>query len=278
MMDIKLIALDLDGTLLDSQKRLSRKNEEVLRKCAERGIEIVPCTGRIWRGIPDFIRNLPGVHYAITVNGAVVEDVQHGCTLSEKKFETETAMDLVRLARKFFTMYDAYIDGKGYGEAYFIDHMEAYGVPGELKEMILQTRNPVPDLMEYIREQKRPVEKLNYFFKDPEERLRAKAALLARDDVVVSSSFSCNLEINALGATKGDGIVCLANHLGIDPACTMGFGDGENDLTMMTKAGIGVAMANGMEAAKNAADYITLSNDEDGVAAALEHFLPEICG
>jgi hypothetical protein len=271
--DIKLIALDLDGTLLDSQKRLSRRNEEILKRCAERGIEIVPCTGRIWMGVPDCVRNLPGVHYAITVNGAVVEDVANGRVLSEKKFTVETAADLIRMAKGYHTMYDAYIDGKGYGEARFIDHMDQYGVPAELQEMILKTRQPIPDLMSHILEMGRPVDKVNYFFIDLAERQRAKEALLARDDVVVSSSFIYNLEINALGATKGDGIVCLAEHLGLDISQTMGFGDGENDLTMMTMAGIGVAMGNGMEAAKKAADYITLSNDEDGVAAALEHFL-----
>lgn len=61
MSKIKLIALDLDGTLLNSQKRLSERNENALRECIRRGIEIVPCTGRIWRGIPDFIREFPGV-------------------------------------------------------------------------------------------------------------------------------------------------------------------------------------------------------------------------
>jgi hypothetical protein len=271
--DIKLIALDLDGTLLDSQKRLSRKNEEAIRRCAERGIEIVPCTGRIWMGVPEFVRNLPGVHYAITVNGAVIEDIVNGRVLSERKFAVETAADIIRMSREYHTMCDAYIDGKGYGDAECMSHMEEFGVSDELKKLILQTRTPVPDLLKYVLEQGRPVEKVNYFFGDQTERLRAKEALIARGDAFVSSSFIFNLEINAPGATKGDGIVCLAEHLGIDISQTMGFGDGENDLTMMTMSGIGVAMENGMEEAKALADYITLSNDEDGVAAALEHFL-----
>ena len=90
---------------------------------------------------------------------------------------------------------------------------------------------------------------------------------------LISSSFSNNLEINALGATKGEAIARLAAHLGLDRGQTMGFGDGGNDMTMMTMAGIGVAMENAVEELKEQADYITLSNDEDGVAAALEHFL-----
>ena len=67
--DIRLRALDLDGTLLDSQKRLSARNEKVLRECIARGIYVVPCTGRIWSGVPEFLRTLPGIQYAITTNG-----------------------------------------------------------------------------------------------------------------------------------------------------------------------------------------------------------------
>ena len=83
--NIRLIALDLDGTLLDSQKRLSARNEAVLRECISRGIYIVPCTGRIWGGVPDFLRSLPGIRYAITTNGAIVEDVKEHRVLDERK-------------------------------------------------------------------------------------------------------------------------------------------------------------------------------------------------
>lgn len=270
--NIKLIALDLDGTLLDSKKCLSRKNREALMACVGRGIEIVPCTGRIWIGVPEFIRSLPGVNYAITVNGAVVEDLGNGRTLAEKKLDWETALDLLRFAQNFNVMYDMYIDGKGYGEKRFMENMKNFGIVSALNKMINETRKPVPDLIEYLLHTARPVEKINYFFSDLEERKLVKDALEKRDDVIVSSSFSNNLELNAPGATKGDGIACLASHLGIPIEQTMGFGDGENDLSMMRIAGIGVAMANGMDAVKAAADYVTLTNDEDGVAAALEHF------
>lgn len=271
--DIRLIALDLDGTLLTTQKELSSRNRAALLKCAEQGIEIVPCTGRIWRGVPEIVRNLPGVHYAITVNGAVVEDVAGSRVLDERKMELSTALEILALAKQFQTMYDAYVDGRGYGEARFMDHMDDHGIPPTLQKMILETRQPVPDLEEKLRELACPVDKINYFFGDQQERLRAKQALDARGDVIVTSSFSNNLEINALGATKGEAIARLAAHLGLDRGQTMGFGDGGNDMTMMTMAGIGVAMENAVEELKERADYITLSNDEDGVAAALEHFL-----
>lgn len=271
--DIRLIALDLDGTLLDSDKKLSEANREALRMCAERGIEIVPCTGRIWQGIPEFIRELPGVRYAITVNGAVIRDIRKDQTLAEHKMSYETAVALMELAQKFHVMYDCYIDGQGYGESRFMDHLDDYGAPVTLQGMIRRTRRPMTNLIRMVREKAEPVEKVNYFFDNQEERSRAKIELAERNDIVVSSSFSNNLEINGPGATKGNGILCVAKHMGIDSSQTMGFGDGENDLSMMELAGIGVAMANAVDSVKKAADYVTLANDEDGVAAALHKFI-----
>lgn len=273
MNNIKLIALDLDGTLLNSQKRLSKRNETALRECIRRGIEIVPCTGRIWKGIPDFIREFSGVRYAITVNGAAIVDIQNEKEIDQRKFCTAQALEILELAKQFDTMYDAYIEGQGYGEERFMVQMERYGIPPIVQNMVRETRIIVPNVIEKVREERQMVEKINYFFSNMEERARARERLLQRDDVIVSSSFSFNLEINAVGATKGEGILRLASHLGIEPEATMGFGDGENDLSMMQKAGLGVAMENGEEVVKKAADYVTVCNDEDGVAVAIEKFI-----
>lgn len=269
-MNIRLIALDLDGTLLDSQKRLSSRNEKVLMECIRQGIEIVPCTGRIWSGVPSFIREFPGIHYAITTNGAVIEDVANHKVIKETKLSCQKAAQLMELGRKFHTMYDVYVGTRGFGELRFCGRMDEFGVPPQVQKMLFDTRDFVPDAVAHIMQLGSQAEKVNYFFSDMEERKRAKAALEARGDVIISSSFPYNLEINEIGATKGNGILTLAEHLGLDMSQTMGFGDGENDLTMMQMSGIGVAMGNGVDCVKEAADYVTDTNDEDGVAAAIE--------
>ncbi|MCD8084203.1 MAG: Cof-type HAD-IIB family hydrolase [Clostridiales bacterium] len=271
MSEIRLIALDLDGTLLDEEKRLSPRNEAALRKCAERGILLAPCTGRNWMGVPEFVRCLPGVDYAITVNGAVIEDVKHHQVLEETKLANRQALQLLELAKNSGAiMYDVYMGGRGYGEKRFLDNIEASGLPPFFQKLVLDTRKPVPDVTEEVRRQGIPVEKVNFMFRDMEERRRVKEMLVARGDVEVSASYEFNLEINAPGATKGEALVRLADRLGIQRCQTMGFGDGENDLTMMELAGIGVCMANGMETVKKKADYITATNQEDGVALAIE--------
>lgn len=269
MKEIKLIALDLDGTLLDNQKRLSYKNECALRACIQKGIHIVPCTGRIWNGIPEALLNMPGVRYVITVNGAVIFDQVSRQVLDERKLALPLALDIIHMAKQFETMYDVYVDGRGLAEEKFMHQLDRYGIEPPVRQMIRATRDVVPDLMEAVKKLGRPVEKVNCYFGDMEERKRARKALLARKDIVVSSSLSNNLEINAPEATKGAGMLRLAGMLGINPEETMGIGDGENDITMMQKAGIGVAMGNAGERVKQEADYITLTNDEDGVADAI---------
>lgn len=273
MAEIKLIALDLDGTLLDSQKRLSYKNEMALNKCVEQGIWVVPCTGRIWSGVPDAVRNLRGVRYAITTNGAGIEDVVEHKMLDERKMSCALALEILDLAQQFHTMYDVYVGGRAFGERRFMEHMTEYGIPPLIQDMVQRTRQVIPDARAKVRELGEPVEKINYFFGDMKERARAQTALKARGDVIVTSSFSNNLEINALGATKGEGILRLAGYLGLKPEETMGFGDSGNDLTMMDMAGIGVAMGNADEDIKEHADYVTATNDEDGVAQALEKLI-----
>lgn len=273
MAEIRLIAIDLDGTLLDSQKRLSYKNETVLKECIRQGIWVVPCTGRIWGGVPGFLRDFPGIRYAITTNGAIIEDVVNQAVVDEHKIPCGLALEILRMARQFHTMYDAYCGGQAYGEERFMSCMGEYGIAPLIQKMVQTTRNVVPDVWAQIKSLDRPVEKINYFFGDMEERARAREALEARGDVVVTSSFPNNLEINAPGATKGDAILRLAAHLGLKPEQTMGFGDGGNDVTMMQMAGIGVAMGNAEDSVKEVADYLTLTNDEDGVAVAIERLI-----
>ncbi len=271
--DIRLVAFDLDNTLLDSQKDLSERNRKALERCVEEGIEIVPCTGRIWLGLPDCIKELPGVRYMILLNGGQVVDIVNDRIIDKRDLAYTTAAELMEGIRDHHVMYDCYIDGQGYSESRFLDHLDDYNIPDNLRQMFAITRLPVPDLIEFIRDKARPVEKVNFNFDDYDLRRRVKDELSSRDDIVVSSSFLNNLEINGPGATKGQGILTLASLLSIDPSQTMGFGDGLNDLSMMQAAGIGVAMDNAIEEVKEVADYVTLSNDEDGVGVAIEKIL-----
>lgn len=272
-MSIKIIALDLDGTLLNGCKRLTDRNRKALEDCIRRGIHIVPCTGRIAKGIPEEIRNIPGVRYAITVNGATIEDMETGQVLGSHLLDKEIALEVMELARQYHVMYDAYLAGQGISEARFYDHLEEYGLSRGMMEMVRHTRKVVPDILDHVRQWDGQVDKVNMFFVDQEERAQVREILNRRSDVLVSSSLKSNLEINALGASKGAALMALADHLGIAHEDTMACGDGSNDLSMIRAAGLGVAMANAEEEVLAAADYVTESNEESGVAQAIEKWV-----
>lgn len=267
---IKLIALDLDGTLLNSEKELSPANEKALRDCIAKGIYIVPATGRTVDGIPNMILDIPGVRYAITANGAMVEDLFQKKVIDHRLLTCQQALEILHYAESCKAMYDPYIERRGISEARFMDHLDDYGLSPQIQQLVRRTRDTVPNIIEHVKTQNKPVEKINLFFGDEGERQRVRKELEKRNDIVVSSSLYNNLEINAVGATKGDGILRLASYLNLKPEETMAFGDGGNDYSMIQKAGIGVAMGNGEPGLKEIADYVTLTNDEDGVAAAIE--------
>lgn len=269
-MDIKLIALDLDGTLLDSKKNLSARNKEIIVECLKRGIHVVPNTGRTVIGIPGEILSIPGIRYAITTNGAVIIDLQEDHIIDSRKLTTQKALELLILADQQQAMYDCYIEGRGVSESKFLDHLDRYRISPELKDLVQKTRDLVPSILEYVKSYEGQIEKVNMFFADESERLEMRKKLAEVSDIIVSSSMPNNLEINAVGATKGEGILRLAEYLGLKPEQTMAFGDGENDFNMIQMAGCGVAMDNGDPELKKYADYITTSNDQDGVAEAIE--------
>lgn len=271
-MNIKLVALDLDGTLLDSRKNLSARNLQTLKACISKGIYVVPATGRTIMGIPEELKQLPGIRYAITLNGGVLMDLKENRSVDERKLDYGAALEILDVVRNFHVMYDAYIDGIGISESRFYDHMDEYCIPEVIQNLVRLTRNVVPNIEDYIRRSAVPVEKINLYCSSLDDRKTIRELLSDRKDIIITSSLENNLEINALGATKGEGLSRLAEHLGLKIEETMACGDGENDLTMIQTAGIGVAMANGEEELKKLADYITAANDEDGVAMAIEKF------
>ena len=117
------------------------------------------------------------------------------------------------------------------------------------------------------------MDKIHALFKNQDERLQPKQRIKEFGNLIISDSMGTKLEINAPGVNKGMGLIQLGRLLGIEREEIMACGDGNNDLMMLKEVGFGVAMANGADEVKEVADYITLSNEEDGVAAAIEKFV-----
>ena len=262
-MDIRLIAVDLDGTLLNSQKELTPRTKEALTRAAEKGVHIVPATGRTFGGVPEIVRSLPFVRYGICINGGSVWDAQIDGAIHTAEIPYERAEEIFDYVEQFHTMYDCYVDGWGKSDRKFFDHLLDY-VDEDVVKIIKATRSLVDDFRGYIRSLGHDIQKIILFFRDLEvhdrmiEKIRADLP-----DMAVTAALPCNIELNNKDANKGAALRILCEHLGFGPEQAMAFGDGGNDQSMIETAGLGVVMANGVPELKAAADYITLSNDED---------------
>lgn len=270
MPDYKLIALDLDGTLLDSDKHLSAENADALQLAADSGAQIVPTTGRFFDGMPQVLRKLPYLRYAITVNGAQVQDIRTGRIIYRAEIPLPRALAIMEYLDTLPVIYDCYCGNWGWMTRTMQEKAAEYiSNPHSLK-MVLDLRTPVDDLKEYLFARGDNVQKIQLFIKDTSQRPAIMTEIEQRfPGTVASTSLANNIEINDSSANKGDAVRALAAYLDIDMQQTVSFGDGSNDLSMIRACGLGVAMANACPAVLEAANRITASCDENGVAAVI---------
>lgn len=270
---IRIIALDLDGTLLNSNKELTAGNLAALERAAAAGIEIVPTTGRFFDAMPEVIRKLPFVRYAITINGAEVADLRTGEVIYRAEMPWQQAVDIMRELDDYPVIYDCFMGNRAYMTAAQKQHIDTMISSPHYRKMFHELRQPVPELKEYLTQQKKDIQKMQFFSPDDALRHRLLKELPRRyPGTYASSSVSDNVELNQTRANKGEALMVLAEHLGVSRSATLSFGDGLNDLPMIKEAGVGVAMANACEEAKALADWITVSCDEDGVARGIHKF------
>lgn len=276
-MNIRLIAFDLDGTLLDDRKNLPPENLDALQAAAAAGVMLVPATGRILKGLPDGFVN-PGLfRYFIFANGAEIYDLQEERCLHRAGIEPALAAEVCRYMDTLPVLYDCYRDGMGYMTAWMYEQAPDYFSPEpEILKLVKSLRRPVPELKEDILRVNRPLEKLQMYFRpeNMDERERQLKALPERFPALkASSSLKNNIEINSVSAGKGKALRRLCELLGLRPEESAAFGDGLNDIEMLEAAGIGCAMANAGAAVRAAADRIVESNNDAGVGKEIFRML-----
>ncbi len=268
--DLKILALDMDGTLLDSEKRISERNFAALREANDKGMVVVPTTGRFFNGIPSAVRDLPFIRYAITINGAQVYDRTGDVVIAREEIPSGTALALMEYLDNFNVIYDAYIDNWGFINRDFYERVEDYVPDPHYISLVRKLRTPVDNLKDYVRDGNKNVQKILLFAKNPEEcPVIAEETKKLFPDIISASSTPFNLEFNIASAHKGLALKNLAEYLGYTLDNCMAIGDGGNDLTMIQMAGLGVAMENAIPWVRAAAKMITKSNDDDGVAVAI---------
>ena len=275
MADIKLIAFDLDGTLLNSKKELTPNTRATLEKAASMEIEIVPSTGRFWNLIPDCVRELDFINYAITLNGAEVYDVKKSKSLVKFEIPAERALKMARVFDDIDEIiYDFVINSKGYMRRELHEKIPDFMVGEWQVRLVADFRKPLEneEFYELIKNSE-GVQKIQIFTLD--KNLRAdllKALPVVFRKNLFTSSIPNNIEINDINAKKGNALKFLAEYLKISIENTIAFGDGLNDVSMIEAAGIGAAMKNSCQEVLDAADFVTTDCDNEGVAEGIKKF------
>ncbi len=292
---IKLIGLDLDGTVFDNKKVISERTKKAITEAIKQGVVVIPATGRPLAGVPQEFAAIEGVQYALTANGAAIYNLESRECVYKDTMSTELASEVISRLQQYDVMVDAFIDGMGYVEADVLAAKDQFAMSEVIKKYIMSTRKTVDNLADYIREGNFDVEKITVNFKPMPETAKLERGnqkmqendnepvLLQKKEVmeimaeypqlVAVSGVPTNLEITMASADKGNGMIKLGEYLGIKREEIMTCGDSENDMAMILAVGFGVAMANGTDEVKEAANYITASNEEDGVAEVIEKFV-----
>ncbi|MBK5261183.1 MAG: HAD family phosphatase [Peptostreptococcaceae bacterium] len=272
-MEIKLIALDLDGTTLNSIGLLTQVTKEAIENVIQKNLYVVIATGRAFSALPDEILKIKGIHYLVTSNGARVFDVKEARTIYSNLIGEKEIEIIVDLLCQYDFMIEAFISGDAYVDKKIYENIETTGLTKKHSDYVLKTRKPIKNLFEFILSNKGNVENININFGKPEDKKKMVVVLEQLKNVTITSSFDYNLEIGGETTSKADAIRKISHRLGIEERNIMAFGDSPNDGAMLKAAGLSIAMGNSKDQIKEIAKFITHSNDEDGVAFAIQKFL-----
>ncbi|MFV0381616.1 MAG: Cof-type HAD-IIB family hydrolase [Breznakia sp.] len=268
----KLLALDLDETLFNSQHKVSEKNKLAIAQARAKGVKIVPCSGRG----PGFLGTLYDdldIHkdneYSILCNGAIVIENKSGNIISSSPLSYDKAVELFHFGIKKDLCVQVFTPEKIY--VYKIDENERKRIQGfgdnivfkdDLDTLCFKGKTIMKVLFE------RP-NSLTYL-----RSLEAELQPLTNHHITISFSSDRYLELNALGVHKGTGLLALAKHLQIDISQTIGVGDNYNDLGLIKDAGLGIAVQNAIDPIKNIADVTTkATHNENAIAEVIDDYI-----
>lgn len=271
-MSIKLIALDMDGTLLGADhKTVPPENVESLREASRRGVKIAIASGRSWSLIHETAEELGCVDYGITANGAYVLDTATGQTMVRSPMDAAQCLAAIDILRRRELFFELYINGQNYVQEDDVEHLYQFALSEEFTAMFLRNMTVAQDVKEAVR--RHSVEKFDVFYVPPEMRQDVLAELETTGPMAFTGALDGNLELTASEVNKGAALSALAGKLGLSPAEVMAFGDAGNDLEMLSWAEWSFAMENGTDAAKRAARYLAPPNHAGGVGRMVAQYV-----
>ncbi len=270
MQNYKLIACDLDGTLVSSDLTISEDNKKAISEFKKMGVHFVPCTGRTLSEMREVVEN-PDIRYIIYSNGAAIWDKETDKT-TFLGFSKETASELMDILLHFDCFIIVHYRGETFVDIDLTDdEVKKYNVSYNIQELIRDFANKTDDLKNTVCAMD-GIESITVLFKSLEDTDKCRKLLRDTGKCSTADGWKCNLEIFRCDASKGNALVKISEMLGIDLKDTVTMGDSGNDKSMTVIAGLGLAVSNAAEALKNVADEIICSNDESAVKYVLEKY------
>ncbi|MBP3484699.1 MAG: HAD family phosphatase [Oscillospiraceae bacterium] len=269
-MKYKLLAADMDGTALNTNKELTPRTAAAMEKAIGQGKTVVFSTGRSISLIKPYIDMVKGMRYAVTASGASVIDLKTGEKLLYETMDAETVKYIIAAAAGCSVMPIIFINDKTYSSSWCIESCADFGL-AHYRPIYRIGMTAVEDAFAYFMENPDRVEKLNLFF-DNDFEADEVYERIEELPVTFTTRTSSSLEINASGVSKARGLRALCGRLGIELSECIAVGDAENDEEMLSSAGFKIAMANGSDKVKAIADVIAPDCDSEGVASAVEQY------
>lgn len=270
--NIRLVALDLDETTLRTGGNLSEYTRHALEEADRNGIQIVAASGRAFSALPKAVTDLPFVEYAIASNGANIYEVKTGKRVMAKFLEKEAAGRILDIAREEGLLVEGFIDGVPYSQRNYVEDTDRLNRTGRNARYVQSTRRSVEDIFAFLR-QAECLDSVNLLVEEQERKPAVRKRVEEVKGIYLTTSADVLLETANKDAGKGPALRELAKMLRIDREEIAAFGNAENDIDMIRFAGTGIAVANAAEEVRAAADEVTESNDEDGVARWIMRYL-----
>lgn len=266
-MKYRLLALDLDGTLLNSQKEITQQTKDAIAQVQNKGVHVVLCTGRIVGEAAEFAHEICCEDLMVTAGGAAIAKASDEKILCDWAMPCEIGAKVVETIQNLPVRIMIYIGDKIYINSFSDrDFVVNYRIEGFHANKIV-----MEDIAAYIRDHKLKVMKA-YALGAQQDLDQALEVIRPLPHITITSSGSDNFEIMPAGVDKGSALVRLGQMLGITPEEMIGVGDSDNDAAMLCTVGMPVAMGNADESIKQMAKYITADCDHDGIVQVIQYF------
>ena len=266
-MSYQLIALDLDGTLLNSRKEIPDETLQAIRKACAAGITVVFDTGRAVPELAEQISLLPEVRYAVFASGAGLYDTREKKAFGLRGLPAAQVERILAAARTKDLMPQFVTADRDVIQASHMEQLERFHL-GVYRPMYENAMTLVSDIFAFAENCPDPFLKINLYHAEVPERIRTRAQLECPELELVYSEES-SLECSAAGVSKGSGLERLCGLLGIQPEACAAVGDADNDIPMLKAAGLGIGMGNAPDHVKTAAARIVSDLDHGGCAEAI---------